>query len=368
MYPASFSISLERVQKPEERGEVLFKRIFWINLGLLIIVLLLGINVYQLWRSILSQNWKGLTLVSAGNISEGSEPVSEPESPVIPGVYAYDVIADKDLFRPERTEWSPPPPESVDSEKKEPFPQAIPEMNQPLMKDPLLYGIMITGVKKSALMKGYVREDAKPKTRKVRLGNGEVREVPLPPQPGKVIEDKVKRYKIGDTVNESTIVDILPDKVILNRKGEEYEIFLRDNTRQAEKNQPMPGEEMSGQRFMDNAQGIGQEEFSGQESVPDQSPGFQRPPAYVPPPGFPGFQPPPGGVPMQPGYGYPPGFPGPGAVNIPNPAEGGQFPQLPGQGPGGFVQRPGYPGVLPPGVNPPANPFYRPPYQGWNQR
>ena len=138
----------------------MFRRIFWINLGLFFIVILIGLNVYKIWRSVIKKEWKEPLFVSAGTMPYNEAPFGE-EQDSKPALYTYDVIADKNLFRPERTEWLPPVPEDKESKKKE---KSKPSQGrQPAMKEPVLYGIMITRDKKSALMKGSKRE--KPKER-----------------------------------------------------------------------------------------------------------------------------------------------------------------------------------------------------------
>jgi len=311
----------------------LFKHVFWINLGLFIIVSLLSFNVYRVWLPIVKGGWEVSLPISKRNVS-AKEAIPKEEETDKPALYTYDLIADKDLFRPERTEWLPPPPPPETSEQpKMEIPQYPEERNRPGMKKPRLYGIMIIKDKKSAIMKGSVREEAQKRTRKVRLGNGEVRDVPLPPVPGRVADDKTKTYHIGDEISESQLVDILPDRVVLSKNGEEYELLLREsNTAQ---NPQIPGQESVPPQ---NNQG----DRRGRNVPPE--PGV--PPNFTPPPGYPAFQPPPGYPAFQPPPGYPafqppPGFPAfqppqgqPGQPGFPLGAPGSPY-QFP-------VQRPVY--------------------------
>jgi hypothetical protein len=314
----------------------LLKRMFWINLGLFIIVSLLSFNVYRVWLPIVKGRWKVSLPVSKRNVS-AKETIPKEEEVDKPALYTYDLIADKDLFRPERTEWVPPPPptEATTEQPKMQIPQYPEERNKPGMKKPTLYGIMITKDKKSAIMKGSIREDPQKRSRKVRLGNGEVRDVPLPPGPGKITDDKAKTYHIGDEISESQIVDILPDRVVLSKNGEEYELLLRES--KATRNAQGPGQEAG--LTPPNVQGDQREQNfpPGGPAVPPNFPpppgypGFQPPPGYPafqPPPGFPAFQPPPQGQPGQPGF-YPP-MRQPGQPGFPPGAPPYQF------------QRPGY--------------------------
>ncbi len=258
----------------------MFRRIFWINLGLFAIVFLLGLNVYKTWFSVIKGEWKEPVFVSAENIPENEAMFGE-EKASKSALYTYDVIADKNLFRPERTEWLPPPPDEEESKKKEKSKST--KSNQKALKEPILYGIMIRRDKKSALMKGSIREKAKERFREVRLGNGQVRKVPLPSRPGRVVPDKVRTYHVGDEINESIVVDILQDRVILSKNDEEYEILLREPSRLAAKNAPGPDQESPDKRQM------GLQTFP----FPGQFPNFPQPPGYPVPPGFPAYQPPP---------------------------------------------------------------------------
>jgi len=261
----------------------LFRRIFWINLGLFAIVFLLGLNVYKTWFSVIKKEWKDPVFVSAENISENGAMFGD-EKASRPALYTYDVIADKNLFRSERTEWLPPAPDKEESKKKEKS-KSI-KSNQKALKEPILYGVMIKRDKKSALMKGSIREKAKERFREVRLGNGQVRKVPLPSRPGRVVPDKVRTYHVGDEINESMVVDILQDRVILSKNDEEYEILLREPSRLAAKNTPGPDLESPDKRQM----GLQTFPFAGQ--FPGQFPNFPQS-GYPVPSGFPAYQPPP---------------------------------------------------------------------------
>lgn len=315
----------------------MFRRIFWINLGLAAIVFLLALNVYKIWRSVIKKEWKEPAIVSAGSISENEATFGDEQS-YKPALYTYDVIADKNLFRPQRTEWLPDLPEKEESEKeKKPLPT---QRNQAAMKEPVLYGIMIRRDSKSALMKGSIREEAKERFREVRLGSGQVRKVPLPSRPGRIVPDKVRTYHVGDEINDSLVVDILQDRVILSKNGEEYELLLREPSRLAAKNAPGPDKESINK----NLQGL--------QTVPPQPgqfPNFPRLPAY-PPPGFPVYPPPQGQRQAgAPGFGYP-------VI----PPQGGRIPKAPPRPP--FQQIPGQGSAPPvyPNLAGPGSPYFRP--------
>ena len=84
----------------------MFRQIFWINLGLFIIVFLLGVNVYRVWHQIIKEEWQDPLYVSAEIMPEDVT-TFENEQEEKPYLYTYDVIADKNLFRPQRTKWLP---------------------------------------------------------------------------------------------------------------------------------------------------------------------------------------------------------------------------------------------------------------------
>lgn len=309
----------------------MFRQIFWINLGLLVIVFLLGLNVNRVWSPIIKEEWKNSLYVSAKTMPKG-ELIFEEEQEVKPALYTYDVIADKNVFRPQRTKWLPPLPK--ENEKK--ISKKPRQRNQRAMKGPVLYGIMIIKGQKKAILKGWIRGEPKKRFRKIRVRKGEYREVPLPSRPGKIEADKIRTYQIGDEICESIVVDILPDRIILSKNGEESEILLREPSRLAAKNAPVPDQKSDRPK-------IPQRNQRGQKPTSSASGKAQknlRPPAYPLPPGYPGYQFPQAQR-RQPGVGYP-AFPPPrgGVSNVKG--------RPPFQQPG-YVLPPGYQGKDPQG-------------------
>ncbi len=321
----------------------MFKRIFWINLGLLIIIFLLSLNVYKVWNSIIRKEWLNSFSVSAQNIIE-EEILFDDEEPQLAPLYTYDLIADKNLFRPERAEWFPPAPDEDEEEKNEKSTKTKRTKNKTAMKEPILYGIIITSNKKSAMMKGSIRGEPQKITRKKRMKDGSVIDVPVREVAGKITPGKVKTYHVGDEINESIVLDILPDRVVLSKNNEEYEIILRDSARLLAKNVDPKNKNSNKDGSKDNQGGL------QPAPPPGGYPNFPRFPAY-PVPVYPQFGPQ-GGAP----FGYPTAPPG---QNAP----GSGQPQLP---------RPTY-GYRPPVPVVPQqlrnNPFYRPPmYPGVNRQ
>ncbi|MGA1866996.1 MAG: hypothetical protein ACMUJM_00465 [bacterium] len=278
----------------------------------------------------------------------------------------YALIADKDLFRPEREEWYPPPPPEEMGEELEVSSSIYGRgRNLQELPKPTLSGIVIIGEnKKYAIMQGHVREEVEiPENAK---GKSRIRRPPRQPRL-RIKQDKAKPYHIGDEVSEYQIVDILANAVIIEKNGVKEELLLRQDLTIAGLNEQ--GEQEAG-----NMQGFPQAGFP-----PGYNPQIPLPPGYnpqgaYPPQGFglpgqmPGQRFQPGLVPGQiPGQGFQPGIP-PGQQIPPHvrnwqiqrqralaqsPASG-----QPLQRPGRFPQSPLAPGFPPQGGM--QTPFYQP--------
>ena len=327
----------------------MFRKIFLINMGLFVIILLLSYNVYTIWSQVLTQLKSPPVQIE---LPKRAEPVVEDEDEepdyAPSSRMSYSSIVEKDLFRPEREEWQPPPPpeeEEVDVKQSSPYPQFPGQVPQQEMKKPDLFGIIIIGeANKYAIMQGFTREEQQERTRKIRLGDGSVREVPLPPLPGQIKKDKISAYRIGDYVSEAQVVDIQPDMVIMEtEEGERYELLLREPTK-LEMWKPALAEGQSGEEpgAFPGQPGVG---IPGMQPipVPPGVPVYPYVPAYpLPPP--PGYVPP-GAIPPQVGQGPPIQTPLP---PTPQPQQQRILPNQPGFPPGGLRYPPGqpYPGVM----------------------
>jgi len=326
----------------------MFRKIFWINAGLCVIVLLLSYNLYQIWSQVAVDiksppgRVEEVQRAETPYSSEDDGPDYTPSSRM-----SYAPIIEKDLFRPEREEWQPPPPpEEEETEVKQaaPFPQYPGQPPQPEMKKPDLFGIIIIGEsKRYAIMQGWGREEQQERTRKIRLADGQIREVPLPMMPGQLKQDKVNAYRIGDYISEAQLVEIQSDKVVMERDdGERYEILLREPTKLDIWKLATGEEEMPGYPGMIPGQ-FPVPQFPGGQPIPMQ-PGM---PIYPYMPVYPipqqGFVPP--GVMPQGRSVAPPPQPAPGS---PEPQQR-RFPSPPGLPPGGLPIPPGqltYPGPI----------------------
>ena len=319
----------------------MFRKIFWINIGLVVIVLLLSYNFYKIWSQVMVHIKTPSARIEVAQETESLVQEKADEPDYMPSsLMSYSAIVEKDLFRPEREEWQPPPPpeeEEVEVQQSSPYPQYPGQPPQPEMKEPNLFGIIIIGEsKKYAIMQGWTREEQKERTRKIRVGN-EIREVPLPSLPGQLKEDNINAYRMGDYVSEAQVVDILPDKVIMEKEdGERYELLLREPTKlEMWKPSLAEGEQQPGQGGQIPGLPGGQP-----YPVPQGVPIYPYVPAYpVPPPGFvpPGVIPPQGRQRVVPQRQLPPNLPQQPQRNLPSP---------PGFPPGGISYPPGlsYPG------------------------
>ncbi len=310
----------------------MFRKIFWINIGLFVIVLLLSYNLYKIWSQVITQIKSPPVQIKVAQESEEMLQEKDDGPDYMPSSrMSYSPIVEKDLFRPEREEWQPPPPpeeEDVELKQSSPYPQFPGQPPQPEIKKPTLHGVIIIGEsKKYAIMQGWIREEQKERMRKIPIGGGQFREVPLPPIPGQIKQDKISAYRIGDYISEAQVVDILPEKVVMEQEdGERYEILLREPTKLEMWKHPVAEGEIPGSPGAEFGQPgspfpPGVQPYPIPQGVPY--------PAYIPyqlpPP--PGFVPPGAGGPPQGGRGPIPGPPIQPQPGLTQPV----FPRLPNQ-------------------------------------
>ena len=153
----------------------MFRNYFLINLLLILMITILGFKFYK---------------VATERVALPAPAAAEAKQTRVPSVKhaertlntdSYNVISDLDLFRPSR---SPVKKGEVKVEKG------------PLKDPPKLFGTIILNELKTAIL-----EDPDTKS--------------------------TKNYRINDTVAGYVISDILEDKVVLQRDGENYEVKLR---------------------------------------------------------------------------------------------------------------------------------------------
>jgi len=152
----------------------------------------------------------------------------------------YSTVSSKNLFRPDRKEWKPPPPpppkppEKKEEKEEE---EEAPKPELPDLPSPFLYGIVIAGKdKRMAIMRGYKQPDVKPLFAATPRFMGRVsisgvrRKIPRPVRKVRPILDKKSSvYGIGDYISGAKIVSIEKDLVTLERdNGTSIEVKLFD--------------------------------------------------------------------------------------------------------------------------------------------
>jgi Type II secretion system protein C len=147
----------------------------------------LGVHLYQIWTAA-----PAAAAAPAGppTAAAPEAPAGPPRSPTAPPV-AFGVIADRNLFSPTRAEVAAEPPKPTTTASA----SAIPAR---LVEKPRLYGVVLGT-------------------------DGGSRAYLWDPQ-----SKKVFGYKVGDSVAESRVEQIGPDRVVLRRSAETFEVLLRD--------------------------------------------------------------------------------------------------------------------------------------------
>ncbi|MBI5788191.1 MAG: hypothetical protein HZA78_04990 [Candidatus Schekmanbacteria bacterium] len=137
----------------------------------------------------------------------------------------YKIIGERNLFRPDRREWTPPPPPPPPPPKPaapEP-PPPPPPSPPPSYPDPILIGIIDDNGENAALMRGHKREEiSSPHQQQVRGFNRYA-----PPTRYRIIEEPMGRFHVGDIISEAKIVKIDSDRVVLEREGKVFQVLLR---------------------------------------------------------------------------------------------------------------------------------------------
>jgi len=277
----------------------MIKRLLYIiNFILLLLIIYFGSSLYKISGPLLEQIKISTNPESISKrfvIDSKEVEVEEIELPEFTPASRsrYALIADKDLFRPEREEWYPPPPPEEEGENL-----VVPTGNyaaQQGLKElpkPLLYGIVIIGDnKKYAIMQGHIREEVEIPETKTR--SGRPRRQSQRPRV-KIEQDKARPYYIGEEISEYQIADILVDMIILEKNGVREELHLRQSL------------EIAGLDFPNDTDA---QQFPQGGFPPGYNPQVQFPPGYIPQGAYPqqGMRPQ-GRIPRQPypGQQYPP--------------------------------------------------------------
>jgi Type II secretion system protein C len=247
----------------------------------------LGVHLYRIW--------------AASPPAAAAPPPAAPTAPVPAAAAAprsaspatLGIIAERNLFSPTRSEVAPEPPKPVTATPMAPV--------RPVEK-PRLYGVVL-GTDGGA--RAYLWD---PQTRKV-FG-----------------------YKVGDSLGDSRVEQINPDRVVLRRSGEALEVLLRDPAK------PKPAPAVPAPVAVPGVPGSpGMPQFPGQfpgapgqatspipQAVPGQ-PGSEGAPTFTPPavggPTFPTQRPGAPAYPVRPPVRIPPGQPaGPRSPAQPQPS------------------------------------------------
>jgi len=171
-----------------------FSKIWLINISLAVCIVFFGIMSFDVW----SKGDETIQGMQTGKSSEKTIPGKRIMERTMPPESTYGIVADKNLFSPNRLEFIP--------EKVEPGPPKISE------KMIFLYGVVLTGDRKMALISN-----------------------PDPgPQAGKK-PAKDKWVEIGHTIGNFSVTDIRQDRIILAGGDRTHEILLYDKNKPARK-------------------------------------------------------------------------------------------------------------------------------------
>ena len=158
---------------------------------LLVVAAFLGVRLYVVWTA------RGPAPPTEPSASAAAE-VAAPPPAVAPGppLTAYNVVAERNLFSPTRSETAPEPPRSA----------GLTPVAPPAPK-PRLYGVVILAEGRG---RAYLED---------------------------VQRRKVFSYSVGDLVGDARLEQIKADRVVLRRGGETFEVLLNDP---AKPRQPTP--------------------------------------------------------------------------------------------------------------------------------
>ncbi len=159
---------------------------------LLVVAAFLGARLYEAWTA-------RAPAPPAEPSSSASAEVAAPPAAVAPGppLTAFNVVAERNLFSPTRTETAPEPPRGS---------AGLTPAAPPAPK-PRLYGVVILAEGRG---RAYLED---------------------------VQRRKVFSYSVGDLVGDARLEQIKADRVVLRRGGETFEVLLNDP---AKPRQPTP--------------------------------------------------------------------------------------------------------------------------------
>lgn len=145
--------------------------------------------------------------------------------PVPPPKIEYNAIGQKNLFRPQRSEWTAPKPEAK-GEAAKLAQEAQAKPGETALDKIRLYGTAIYGNGKKIAILGLPPGQA-PSTPGV-----------IPSQ--KDLQGGIRNMHPGDVVAGYRIAEILYDRIVLEKNGEASELLVRDPKKPKARPQPLP--------------------------------------------------------------------------------------------------------------------------------
>ena len=160
------------------------------NLLLCLVIILLVIENYETWNASFGLS-SGMGFVSQKSGGEIENPPLTASANDLDSHKSYNLISEKNIFSPERTEF--------------PIPAAFPaEAQKPLARPQIvLYGVAIGGDYQSATVTN----------------------------PGRALhkeERETRTVRIGGKIGEYTLAKILPDRITMESNGDTFEVLLDD--------------------------------------------------------------------------------------------------------------------------------------------
>ncbi|MBN1592009.1 MAG: hypothetical protein JW941_02025 [Candidatus Coatesbacteria bacterium] len=193
----------------------MFRKLFLINLSLSVAAVLMALWLAEIWQGPLGQEAKADT-VTPRRISRDEYAVEKMEAGS-----GYELMVERDLFRPDRTRYIPP----------EPSPTKTPTDDADSKEKPNLevYGIMILSDRiKYAIVAEKAAQKVQPKrpARRSRRSRRTSRSTPTPtPTPDELLDPR--SYRVGEEVKDGWYVaEIRHTLVVFSNGQESFEVAV----------------------------------------------------------------------------------------------------------------------------------------------
>jgi hypothetical protein len=173
-----------------------FSKIWLINIALAVFVVLFGIMSFDVW----SKGDETIPEIRTGKGTEKPLPGKRIIERAMSPESTYGIVADKNLFAPNRLEYIP--------EKQKPGSPNISEQEKVIF----LYGVILVGDRNQALISS-----------------------PEPESTAGSKSTKDKWVKVGDTIGNFSVTEIKKDRIILTQGANTREILLYDKNKPARK-------------------------------------------------------------------------------------------------------------------------------------